>query len=63
MLSYHRDTVECLAFAHVRPPREDDDTDDDDHDDADDAQTDATPRELILAAGGRDGKISLWKYH
>ncbi|SPO23058.1 uncharacterized protein UTRI_01736 [Ustilago trichophora] len=57
-LSYHRDTVECLAFAHaITLGQEDASSSDEDQDD-----DDAKPTELILAAGGRDGKISLWKY-
>jgi hypothetical protein len=69
-LSYHSDTVECLEFASM--PNPDDDTDDDtDDDDDDDDSSDGhssqhTPSarhdQLVLAAGGRDGKISLWKY-
>ncbi|CDR88641.1 uncharacterized protein SPSC_05245 [Sporisorium scitamineum] len=57
-LNYHRDTVECLTFAHVKVSEKDvqDDSSDEDDDDTQDAQ-------LVLAAGGRDGKISLWKYH
>lgn len=54
-LKYHRDTVECLAFAHARVGDGDDDSDEEDE--ADGAM------ELVLAAGGRDGKVSLWKYH
>jgi hypothetical protein len=68
-LSYHSDTVECLEFASM--PNQDDDTDDDDDDDDDDDSSDrhssqhtqpARDNQLVLAAGGRDGKISLWKY-
>ncbi|TKY86737.1 hypothetical protein EX895_004377 [Sporisorium graminicola] len=56
-LNYHRDTVECLAFAHVKGS---DHVDQDDTSDEEDVPQDAP---LILAAGGRDGKVSLWKYH
>ncbi|SPO24763.1 uncharacterized protein UTRI_01736_B [Ustilago trichophora] len=57
-LSYHRDTVECLAFAYAKTGDQEDETSSDE-----DKDDDAKPAELILAAGGRDGKISLWKYH
>ncbi|CBQ71796.1 conserved hypothetical protein [Sporisorium reilianum SRZ2] len=57
-LSYHRDTVECLAFAHVKISNQH--GQDDSSDDEDDSQN---THQLVLAAGGRDGKVSLWKYH
>lgn len=56
-LNYHRDTVECLAFAHVKV------SDENDQDDSSDEDDDPQDTQLILAAGGRDGKVSLWKYH
>lgn len=65
-LSYHSDTVECLEFASM--PKPDDDTDDDDDDDDSSDRHSfqhtqpARDNQLVLAAGGRDGKISLWKY-
>ncbi|KAJ1029748.1 hypothetical protein NDA13_002991 [Ustilago tritici] len=69
-LQYHRDTVECLAFAYVTMSEDDDDEDEDEEveedeekDERESGQVTAKKTELILAAGGRDGKISLWKYH
>ena len=60
ILSYHTDTVECLEFATVTNQEDDDDSSSDGH------STQHTPSarqpELVLAAGGRDGKVSLWKY-
>lgn len=56
-LDYHRNTVECLAFATVALSAEAEEDDDDDH------APQETTQQLILAAGGRDGKVSLWKYH
>ncbi|SNX83315.1 uncharacterized protein MEPE_02022 [Melanopsichium pennsylvanicum] len=58
-LNYHRDTVECLIFASVKTGEleEDEDSDEDEEVEGKDAKT-----QLILAAGCRDGKISLWKY-
>lgn len=74
-LHYHRDTVECLAFAYVTISEDDDDEDqaedqdqededeeDEEKDERESGQVTAKNTELILAAGGRDGKISLWKY-
>ncbi|GAC96396.1 hypothetical protein PHSY_003976 [Pseudozyma hubeiensis SY62] len=55
-LDYHRNTVECLTFATVAIPAEDEEEEDDD------ALQDSA-QQLVLAAGGRDGKVSLWKYH
>lgn len=60
-LNYHRDTVECLAFAYAKLG--DGESDDDEDEDEDDAEGDVTGVQLVLAAGGRDGKASLWKYH
>lgn len=59
-LRYHRDTVECLAFAYARTGDDDDGEEDDEEEEE---QKGEKASELILAAGGRDGKISLWKYH
>ena len=58
-LGYHRDTVECLTFAHVAT--RDDDDDDDHHQGSD--EDEMGDKQVVLAAGGRDGKVSLWKYH
>lgn len=65
-LDYHRDTVECLTFAYAKTRGIDDDDDEEEEEGEDAVETGhlAPPgTELILAAGGRDGKISLWKYH
>lgn len=68
-LEYHRDTVECLVFARVKLSGTDagmasDDSDDDDDDDDSQPQgSSASTQQLVLAAGGKDGKVSLWKYH
>ncbi|SPC66826.1 uncharacterized protein UHOD_02347 [Ustilago sp. UG-2017b] len=67
-LQYHSDTVECLAFAYVTTSQDDEDEDEEDEEDEEkderkSGQVTAKNTELILAAGGRDGKISLWKYH
>lgn len=59
-LSYHRDTVECLSFAMIKSGAQDEDSTDDD---SDTEEGGASQPHLVLAAGGRDGKISLWKYH
>ncbi|SPO44000.1 uncharacterized protein PSANT_01685 [Moesziomyces antarcticus] len=63
-LSYHSETVECLEFASVPNPDDDDDDDEDDSSDGHSSQHTPSARhnQLVLAAGGRDGKISLWKY-
>ncbi|GAC76538.1 protein required for fusion of vesicles in vesicular transport [Moesziomyces antarcticus T-34] len=65
-LSYHSDTVECLEFASMPNPDDETDDDDDDDDSSDRHSSQHTPpardNQLVLAAGGRDGKISLWKY-
>lgn len=65
-LSYHSDTVECLEFASMPNPDDDTDDDDDDDDSSDRHSSQHTQpardNQLVLAAGGRDGKISLWKY-
>lgn len=60
-LSYHRDTVECLAFAWVKNKSPDSDSDSESDEEQSEGQSEGA--ELILAAGGKDGKISLWKYH
>ncbi|EST07555.1 WD40 repeat [Kalmanozyma brasiliensis GHG001] len=59
-LSYHRDTVECLAFALANRG---DQAEQDDSDDDADSGNGSTGTQLVLAAGGKDGKVSLWKYH
>ncbi len=62
VLNYHSDTVECLEFAPV--PDSDDPDEDEDSSDGHSSQHTSSARhnQLVLAAGGRDGKISLWKY-
>lgn len=57
--------MEALAFANARTGDEsaEEESNDEDQEGQDDASDRAGATELILAAGGRDGKISLWKYH
>lgn len=57
--------MEALAFANARTGDEsaEEESNDEDQEGQDDASDRARATELILAAGGRDGKISLWKYH
>ncbi|SPO38538.1 uncharacterized protein PSFLO_04016 [Pseudozyma flocculosa] len=67
-LDYHRDTVETLAFFEHRGQQPGVDSDDDVEDDLGHHSGEDTQRRPLeisqtqsaLAAGGRDGKISLW---